>query len=425
MKASFPPKVSPVALKSKVSVLRSSMLTLTLLGFSHLHGQTISWGNTGGSTAWYTAANWSPSTASGAWTTSNVAQFQNTGTASTSGINMGTSALSIGAIEVTSVRTRTLTIGNSSGTSGNVTLNGATLTSVSNVVLRNASGSTLTLQNNETGSGKTMEVVLGNSTDNRLLLDGSGNIVISSVISGTARPLSVSGSGSGQLTLSNSNTYSGNTTLHSGGRLAVINTTGSATGSGNVQANTGSVILGTGFVSPAAGGSITVSSGAKVSVGNSSGDVSGKILTFTPASGSIATTFETGSTLEFDLFSGAGLGDQSSIVSSSDLFRTGGSFNIQSGVKLRVSSSMTGFAANDRWRLFDWTTLGGNAPSGTFESSLMELPALTSGLEWNLSQLQTFGTLSVTAASFAAVPEPNRAVFMLLGSCIAIFRRKR
>ena len=86
---------------------------------------------------------------------------------------------------------------------------------------------------------------------------------------------------------------------------------------------------------------------------------------------------------------------------------------------------MTGFAANDRWRLFDWTTLGGNAPSGTFESSLMELPALTTGLEWNLSQLQTLGTLSVTAASFAAVPEPNRAVFMLLGICIAIFRRKR
>lgn len=338
---------------------------------------------------------------------------------------MGTSALSIGAIEVTSVRTRNLTIGNSSGTSGNLTLNGATLNSVSNVVLRNASGSTLTLQNNETGSGKTTEVVLGNSTDNRLLLDGSGNIVISSVISGTARPLSVSGSGSGQLTLSNSNTYSGNTTLHSGGRLAATNTTGSATGSGNVQANTGSVILGIGFVSPAAGGAITVGSGAKVRIGNSSGDDSGKILTFTPASGSITTTFETGSTIEFDLFSGAGLGDQSSIVSSSDLFRTGGSFNIQSGVKLRVSSSMTGFAANDRWRLFDWTTLGGNAPSGTFESSLMELPALTTGLEWNLSQLQTLGTLSVTAASFAAVPEPNRAVFMLLGICIAIFRRKR
>ncbi|MEQ1749940.1 MAG: autotransporter-associated beta strand repeat-containing protein, partial [Prosthecobacter sp.] len=235
MKAPLPPKVSPNAIKCDRFSLYGWWLMITLTASVHLHAQTITWNNNGASTAWYTAASWNPSTASGAWTTSNVAQFQNTGSATTAGINMNTSALSIGAIEVSSARTRVLTIGNSSGTTGNLTLNGATLNSVNNVVLRNASSFALTLQNNETGSGKTMGVVLANSTDNRILLDGSGNIAISSVISGTGRPLSVSGSGSGQLVLSTGNTYTGKTTLLTGGTV-------SASGESAFGANPGAFV---------------------------------------------------------------------------------------------------------------------------------------------------------------------------------------
>lgn len=176
----------------------------------------ITWANTGASTAWYTAANWSPSTASGAWLTSNIAQFANTGTATTAGINMGTASLSIGAIEVTSARTRALTIGSSS-TNGSLTLNGTTVNSVSNVILRNNSGFLLTLQDNETGTGKTMNVVLANTSENIIATDGSGGITISSIISGTGRNLTKIGSGSGVLTLSNAaNTYSGATTITTG-----------------------------------------------------------------------------------------------------------------------------------------------------------------------------------------------------------------
>ena len=67
---------------------------------------TVVWGNTGSSTAWYTNTNWTPNTASGAWTTSHIAQFQNNGSATSATINIGTANLSIGAIEITSARTR-------------------------------------------------------------------------------------------------------------------------------------------------------------------------------------------------------------------------------------------------------------------------------------------------------------------------------
>lgn len=244
----------------------------------------------------------------------------------------------------------------------------------------------------------------------------SSNYTFGSVITGTG---AVTQSGSGTTTLSAENSYSGGTSINAGA-LAVTNTTGSATGSGNVQAGSGSVILGTGIIAPASGSSVILGSGATVRVGNASGDTTGKILTFKPASGVITTTFQTGSIFEFDLFSGAGLGDQSGTASAADYFRTGGNLVIDSGVKLRVNSSMSGFAENDTWRLLDWNTLGGSAPTGTFNTALLELPALTSGLGWDLSLLYTAGTITVIT-----VPEPARMAFIFIGLGCTFLRRRR
>jgi autotransporter-associated beta strand protein len=199
---------------------------LFLLGMSGNNGQaqTIVWSNTGASTAWYTSTNWSPSTSSAQWLTTHVAQFQNAGTATTSGINMNTAPLSIGAIEVTSARTRALTIGNSSTVAGTLTLNGATVNSVANVILRSSSNSALTLQNNETGSGKTMNIALANTTTNLVNIEGTGNIVISSNISGSSKKLAVNASSSGDLRLSGTNTFDGGIDITGGtggGRLRI------------------------------------------------------------------------------------------------------------------------------------------------------------------------------------------------------------
>jgi len=126
-------------------------------------------------------------------TSSQIAQFGSvTSTGNTVGINMngttnnGTNNQAVGAIEFTSSRANPMTFGNSSTTvNGVLTLNGATVNSVANVILRNNSGQTMTLQNTPTGSGtQTMGVALGNATNNVVNVDGAGNIVISSIVSG-------------------------------------------------------------------------------------------------------------------------------------------------------------------------------------------------------------------------------------------------
>lgn len=227
-------------MKSKIRINRLSLpLSLTtaiaaMMTGQAAHAQTISWTNTGSTTAWYTNTNWNPNTSSSQWLTTNIAQFNNTGTATTAGINMGTASLSIGAIEISSLRTRALTIGNSSATAGTLTLNGATVNSVNNVILRNASNSLLTLQNNETGSGKTMNIVLANATNNIIQIDGSGGVTISSNISGSGRQLTRQGDGTGALTLSGNNTFDGGLNFTGAAILALQHSNAAGTGTINI-----------------------------------------------------------------------------------------------------------------------------------------------------------------------------------------------
>jgi autotransporter-associated beta strand protein len=225
--------------------------------------------------------------------------------------------------------------------------------------------------------------------------------------------------GAGTLTLNSANTHSGGVTV-TAGTVAVKNTTGSATGSGDVTV-TGSTILGTGRVSPASGGSVIFGNAAILSVGDA-GDTSGKRLIFTPASGTMNTTFQSGSVVEFDLFTGAGSGDNSGIGTAADALQWGGTLALQSNVKLRVNNpnNMTAFAEGDIWKVLDWTTIAGSAPSGTFEASMLELPTLTGLLGWDTSNLYTAGTIGIIQ-----VPEPSRAVLMLGGLMAAVVRRRR
>jgi autotransporter-associated beta strand protein len=231
------------------STLRFLLLAAgsSLLSISSASAQTIAWDAGGGAaaTAWYTNTNWNPDTASGSWLTTNVAQFNNDGSATTAGINMNTASLNIGAIQVSSARNRALTIGNSSTTTGSLTLNGATVNSVANTILHNASGQLLTLQNNETGIGKTMNIVLANATDNVIQITGSGGITISSNISGS-NGIIRQGAGAGALTLSGNNTYTGLTSV-TGGTLILgnINALGStAVGSNTTISATGGTAAG-------------------------------------------------------------------------------------------------------------------------------------------------------------------------------------
>ena len=192
------------------------MMVVMVMGFCERgFGQIISWDNLGANTAWYGTPNWNPNTNSGNWFITNTAQFNDLGTATTAGINMSTNILSIAAVEMTALRLRNLTIGNSStSVDAPLTLNGTTVNSIPNTILRNVSSSSLSFQNNETGTGKFMGVVLANTVNNIINTDGTGDIIISCIISG-ANPLTKSGTGSGVLNLSPANTYTGKTTITS------------------------------------------------------------------------------------------------------------------------------------------------------------------------------------------------------------------
>lgn len=190
--------------------------------------------NTG--SAWLTNSNWTGNAVPGG---AQIAQF---GVAPTSGsvgvginandqTNNGAGNQIVGAIEVASTRDKNLIIGNSSRTiDGKLTLAGATVNGVPNVVIRNASSKVLEIRNlqgsNGNSSNKLLDLVLGNPINNVILIDGAGGINIISEIQGIGANLTLLANGfdptnDAILTLSAANTYSGETIIQKGS-LALI-----------------------------------------------------------------------------------------------------------------------------------------------------------------------------------------------------------
>jgi len=213
-----------IAVITKKTIFKFSIAVVLLLcNYSSGNAQVL-WTDAGVATDWYNAANWTPNKLAGSWLTTDIAQFNNTGTATTAGIDMSQGSLSIGALVLD--RNRDLTIGNSSATAGSLTLNGATVGGIANVIISSI-GPLLTIpiyfiQNNETGTGKTMDIVLGNSTNNIISLRGGNRLEISAAITGAGKKLTVSSSNfsadGSTLVLSGANTYTGltNISVHHG-----------------------------------------------------------------------------------------------------------------------------------------------------------------------------------------------------------------
>ncbi len=267
----------------------------------------ILWTGTGSSAAWLSTGNWQGAAVP---TAAQIADF---GTANsngnTIGINMNTAGgnQQVGAIEFLSTRTAGMTIGDSSTTvNGTLTLNGVQVNSVSNTIIRNASGQTLTLQNSPTGSGtQTMSVTLGNSTDNIVSIEGAGNVNIISVVVGASRHLTLQGGGSGALVLSGANTYSGGTAI-SKGRLVVSNSSGSGTGSGAVAVGDGTgvnsgnaTLTGTGIITGAVTTTTTGSNIARLAPGVNTGTTNFGVAGTLRLNGGLS--IGTGTILDFDL----------------------------------------------------------------------------------------------------------------------------
>jgi autotransporter-associated beta strand protein len=194
------------------------------------------------------------------------------------GVSTNTGALgslTLGAINYLSTTNKSISIGDNSGTAGTLTLTGVTLNNVANTVLANEGSNSLTIAPQIGGGTQDMILALGNPTNNVVQVNRTGGITVTTAIEnagGVAARLTKTGTGT--LTLSHANTYSGGTTIRQGA-LVVTNATGSATGLGKVQVNLG-ILRGVGKIA----GAVTVgngsNSGATVLGGNS---VSPGILT--------------------------------------------------------------------------------------------------------------------------------------------------
>ncbi len=136
---------------------------------------------------------------------------------------------------------------------GGVTLNSGTVSIVnSNAFGTGTASFTLnggTLRYDNSGTGVLLSsarpIVLGTTGGTIQISNSSAKVSYDGTISGIGN-LNLAG---GTMILSGANTYSGSTTIGSGGRLKVVNSTGSATGTGSVVVNSGSSLTGNGIIS--------------------------------------------------------------------------------------------------------------------------------------------------------------------------------
>jgi hypothetical protein len=236
----------------------------------------IAWATAAGQ-AWLTATNWTGNIVPSA---TDIAHF---GIAPTSGLtgvginmnavtNNGINNQAVGAIEILNTRTANFKIGNSSAAvPGTLTLNGAVVNSIADVVLRNNSPGTFTIDNRQALGASTMRIELNDAVDNKIYIGNSGSIIINTVISGLGRNLSLYGIGSGILQLNGANTYSG-TTLIAGAQLQLNNAAGNTLPPANdlIIENSGTVRISSNQIlnniSLAAGGMLLLDPGVTLTV---------------------------------------------------------------------------------------------------------------------------------------------------------------
>ncbi len=363
---------------------------------------------------------------SGTWTNSDSLDvgYQGTGVLNVTG---GTVSSSFGVIGSNAGSSGTATV-----SSGSWSNSGSLYVAISGTVVLNVTGSgvvnvggvagsgTLTLGNDSTGNG-TLNLGSGGvagTLNAATVTTGSGTGVVNFNQTGSysfapqlTGALSVNKLGAGTTTLTSAtNTYTGTTTV-SAGTLVANNASGSATGSGGLVVVEGAVLAGSGRVNA---GSNAITLNGDVSIG-----VSGDLdlsLELGTTGGSGITLGSTGA-MRFDLFEGAGAGDNTASLTATDLLILYGDISLLSGASLLIDNpnNLSAWAIGDQWRLWDVSNAG--TRSGNFALANILAPALSGDKVWDFNS--STGILSIV------VPEPGRAVLMLLGLGTLLLRRRR
>jgi len=281
------------------------------------------------------------------------------------------------------------------------------------------------LENNGTGALRFTSPITSSGTNltaaRKLYLRGThtGDNQIVSVGNNGSVGTALVKQGTGTWIITGDSPHSGGTTVEAG-MLLVSNTTGSGLGIGSVSAQAGTTIGGSGRIALQSGQSISLTA-ATLQIGT---ELPGRVATSASVltlqtTGAGLLSLSTGSVFSFDLFSGAGLGDNSGNAAAADLAIIQGAVSLETGITLRVANptGMTSWAINDQWRLFDWSGLTGSVSAASVQ---YELPTLPQGLLWNTDSLFTTGILSISI-----VPEPSRGIFMIFGMLALVIGRRR
>lgn len=333
----------------------------------------------------------------------------------------GTTAINAGTMQVEAIAangtaqplgtaTSALLIG--STTSGTLEYTGSSAATLARGITANGTGGA-TIFN--TG-GATLTLSGLQSRGARSLTYTGGSFVVSGRITGTATTSLLTIDNATVRLTHNNNSYVSPIVVQNGGTLIAANTNAasSATGTGSVTVDATSTLTGTGFIN--AGTDNTILINGQLIVGDPAVSAAANLDLTTSGTGS--TTLGSTSVLRLDLFSGAGLGDNSANASSADQLRLLGILDIHPGALLRLGNpnNLTAWADGDTFKLLDWSGLTGVSGSFDIDASDLNLP---SGASLNTSNLYTLGTITI------AVPEPGRMALLMLGIAMSVLRRQR
>jgi autotransporter-associated beta strand protein len=377
---------------------------------------TVDW-SAGGPTPW---TNWSVSLADGIHLA-----FQNT--------NSGGSPLNITAnnnTSLTNVSSITFRAGGFGGGAGGTayTLTGNALTLGTGGVTNN-SPTTQTVNLNLTlGGHQTFNaaaaplafggnIALGSGSNNfTLTVAGNANTTLNGVVSdGGSGASALVKTGAGVLTLSGANTYSGGTTV-AAGTLLVNNTTGSATGTGAVDVQSGATLGGgnttgtAGFI----GGPVTVRAGGTLAPGNSPG-----ILTVNNN-----VTFEGGAVFSADV-TGTAVGTQ---YDQLVVGPAGGSNTVDlGGATLAVNFGSFTPSFNDMIFLISNTRTDNLGTIGTFGNPVDGQGRINLGSYFakvsyvgDFAAMQLMGGNDVVIYAFQPTPEPAHVLLLAAATAAAV-----
>lgn len=200
------------------------------------------------------------------------------------------------------------------------------------------------------------------TTNTSFTFDG---IICNNQLTGSGSKAALIKAGSGRMTLTNSNTYTGGTTIEKG-NLIVNNTSGSGTGTGSIFVQKGGVLSGNGIIN----GSVTVASGGYLSPGISTvGNVLQINNSVTLQSDAFLITKVDNNTGKYDVLKSTGT---VTVNGTLYIYNVGGTFKNGDSFKVIQAANIIG-------------SFTGVYPASPGDS-----------LYWDLSSINTDGTIKVT-----------------------------